>query len=80
MFGRTNIRPVKNGLTEAAFSKATCIQFCTVASHSVNSANEKVVEGQPKYEEKFKYASEYLKHTDQDASTLELKEKRVPFS
>ena len=41
-----------------AFSKATSIQFCTVASHSVNSANEKVVEGQPKYEEKFKYASE----------------------
>ena len=41
-----------------AFSKATSIQFCTVASHSVNGANEKVVEGQPKYEEKFKYASE----------------------
>ena len=39
-----------------AFSKATSIQFCTVASHSVNSANEKVVEGQPKYEVKFKYA------------------------
>ena len=37
-----------------AFSKATSIQFCTVASHSVNRANEKVVEGQPKYEEKFK--------------------------
>ena len=30
--------------------KATSIQFCTVASHIVNSANEKVVEGQPKYE------------------------------
>ena len=26
-----------------AFSKATSIQFCTVASHSVNSANEKIV-------------------------------------
>ena len=37
-----------------AFSKATSIQFCTVASHSVNNANEKVVEGHPKYEEKFK--------------------------
>ena len=37
-----------------AFSKATSIQFCTVASHSVNNANEKVVDGQPKYEEKFK--------------------------
>ena len=24
-----------------AFSKATSIQFCTVASHSVDSANEK---------------------------------------
>ena len=33
-----------------AFSKASSIQFCTVASHSVNSVNEKVVEGQPKYE------------------------------
>ena len=41
-----------------AFSKATSIKFCTVASYSVNSANEKVAEGQPKYEEKFKYASE----------------------
>ena len=37
-----------------AFSKATSIQFCTVASHCVNNANEKVVDGQPKYEEKFK--------------------------
>ena len=53
-----------------AFSKATSIQFCTVASHSVNSANEKVVEGQPKNEEKFKYASEKLG----SASTLELEE------
>ena len=31
-----------------AFSKATSIQFCTVASCSVNGANQKVVEGQPK--------------------------------
>ena len=37
-----------------AFSKATSIQFCTVASHSVNNANEKVADGQPMYEEKFK--------------------------
>ena len=41
-----------------------------MASHSVNSANEKVVEGQPKNEEKFKYASEKLG----SASTLELEE------
>ena len=38
-----------------AFSNATSIQLCTVASHSVNSANEKVVVGQPNYEENFKY-------------------------
>ena len=44
--------------SKEAFSKATGIQFCTVASHSVNSANKKVVDGQPKYEEKFKYTSE----------------------
>ena len=41
-----------------AFSKATSIQFCTVASHSANNANEKVAEGQPmRYEEKFMYTS-----------------------
>jgi len=28
-----------------AFSKATSIQFCTVASRSVNAVNEKVAEG-----------------------------------
>ena len=39
-----------------AFSKAASVQFCTVASRSVNGANGKVVEGQPKFEEKFKYA------------------------
>ena len=41
------------------FSKATNIQFCTVTSRTVNTANAKVVAGQPKYDEKFKYS--YIK-------------------